>query len=168
LANAELLPTAHGGFPRQEISAITPVKSTLLAVALLATALASPSRGESYEPTAHIGEFLRQFATAYQAGDQEWIRSAVDPDGIVDEAKAPYFGFLGPKEGGEPITGLAVVAAPNNYQLPNSLLDFSIEPTIPVDFIITFTRTVAGAETTVRVPAGYRDGMIRLAGVRKK
>lgn len=144
------------------------MKSTLLAVTFLSALLASPSRGESYEPTAHIGEFLRQFATAYQAGDQEWIRSAVDPDGIVQEAKAPYFGFLGPKEGGEPITGLAAVAAPDNYQLPNSLLNFAIDPTIPVDFIITFKRNVAGVETTVQVPAGYRDGKIRLAGVRKK
>lgn len=33
------------------------MKSTLLAVALLATALASPSRSESYKPTAQIGDF---------------------------------------------------------------------------------------------------------------
>ena len=92
----------------------------------------------------------------------------MDPDGIIEEAKAPYFGFLGPKEGGEPITDLAAVAAPDNYQLPNSLLDFAIDPTIPVDFIITFKRNVAGVETTMQVPAGYRDGRIRLVGIRKK
>lgn len=144
------------------------MKSPLLAVTFLSALLVSPGRSEIYEPTAQIGEFLRQFATAYQAGDREWVRSAVDPDGIVEEAEAPYFGFLGPKEGGELITGLSVVAAPDNYQLPNSLLDFAIQPTIPVDFIITFKRNVAGVETTVQVPAGYRDGMIRLAGIRKR
>jgi hypothetical protein len=144
------------------------MKSSLLAVAFMATLLASPARCANYEPTAQIGEFLRQFAAAYQTGDHEWIRSAVDPEGVIEEAQGPYFGFLGPKDGGEPIADLAAVAAPDNYQLANTLLDFAIEPTIAVDFIITFKRTVAGVETTVRVPAGYRDGKIRLAGVRKQ
>jgi len=144
------------------------MKHALLALTLLATALASPARCANYEPTAQIGEFLRQFATAYQTGDREWIRSAVDPEGVIQEAQGPYFGLLGPKDGGEPIADLAAVAAPEKYQPPNSLLDFAIEPTIPVDFIITFKRTVAGVETTVKVPAGYHDGKIRLAGIRKQ
>ena len=131
---------------------------------LLLTSL-NPLRAETYSPTSKIGDFLKSFERAYRAGDQEWIQSAVDREGIIEEVKAVYFGLLGPsKDRTVVISNLHAVAAPDGYVLPNSVLDFKIEPTIPVDFILTFQR----GETTIRVPAGYRDGMIRLAGIKKK
>lgn len=137
-----------------------------LLLSLVGGFLLSPSASyaESYAPTAHIGAFLRAFEKAYRAGDGEWFRSAVDKEGIVAEATAAYFSLLGPTRSPDEITHLSVAAAPENYQPPNSLLDFAVESTIPVDFIITFHRN----ETTIRVPAGYRDGKIWLAGLKRK
>lgn len=121
-------------------------------------------KAEDYTPTAHIGEFLKRFEKAYRAGDKEWIRSAVDRAGIIEQARDAYFGLLGPNDNATDISGLSVSAAPEGYILPNSLLDIDIEPTIPVDFILTFKRQ----ETTFRIPAGYRDGKIWLVGIKKK
>ena len=138
---------------------------SLIATALLFVAPLSPLSAETYIPTSKIGDFLRTFEKAYRTGDLEWIRSAVDKDGIIEEVKPMYFGLLGPTTDKKiVISDLCAVAAPEKYTLPNSLLDFEIESTIPVDFILTFQR----GETTIRVPAGYRDGKIRLAGIKKK
>ena len=144
------------------------MKTTLHMMLLLCILPIVPARGETYSPTDKIGEFIRSFDRAYRAGDLEWIQSAVDKGGIIEEVKAAYLGFLGPKQGGEDISGLTVVAAPANYKLPNSLFDYDIESTIPVDFIITFQRTLGELETTIKVPAGYRDGQIWLTGVKRK
>lgn len=142
---------------------------TILATFVLVTAAIIPSvEGAIYVPTPKVGEFLRQFEKAYRSGDQEWIQSAVDKGGVIEEAKAIFFGFLGPKDDGEAIYDLKVIAAPEDYKPPNSLLDTEIDPTIPVDFIITFKRIVGGLETTIKVPAGYRDGMIWLSGIKKR
>jgi len=142
---------------------------TILATFVLVTAAIIPSvEGAIYVPTPKVGEFLRQFEKAYRSGDQEWIQSAVDKEGVIEEAKAIFFGFLGPKNDGEAIYDLKVIAAPEDYKPPNSLLDTEIDPTIPVDFIITFKRMVGGLETTIKVPVGYRDGMIWLSGVKKR
>ena len=92
----------------------------------------------------------------------------IDNAGIIKEAKGPCLGLLGPKAGGEAISDLKVVSAPEKYQLSNTLLEFEIEATIPVDFILTFKRSVGDIETTIKVPAGYRDGKIWLAGVKRK
>jgi len=144
------------------------MRPTLLFALLLCMTSIMPTNAETYTPTSKIGEFMSSFERAYRAGDTEWIQTAVDRDGIIEEAKAVYFSFLGPKQGGESISGLAVVAAPRDYKLSNSLLNIEIESTIPVDFIINFQRTLGAWETTVKVPAGYRDGKIWLAGVKKK
>ncbi len=144
------------------------MKNLLTLAALHGAFLALPVCAEVYAPTVSIGEFLRQFEKAYRAGDSEWIRSAVDQEGIIQEAAGPYFGFLGPKQGGETITHLVAVAAPEHYRLPNTLLDVEIEPTLQVDFILTFSRTVGGLQTDIKVPAGYRAGHIWLAGIKKK
>jgi hypothetical protein len=37
-----------------------------------------------------------------------------------------------------------------------------------VDFIITFTRMLGEVKTTIKVPAGYRNGKIWLVGIKKK
>jgi|GEM_PF-5821748 len=144
------------------------MRPTLLFALLLCMTSIMPTNAETYTPTSKIGEFMSSFERAYRAGDTEWIQTAVDRDGIIEEAKAVYFSFLGPKQGGESISGLAVVAAPRDYKLSNSLLNIEIESTIPVDFIINFQRTLGAWETTVKVPAGYRDGKIWLAGIKKK
>jgi len=47
-------------------------------------------------------------------------------------------------------------------------LDAKVEPALPVDFIITFKRMTGKFETTIKVPAGYRDGNIWLAGIKEK
>lgn len=141
---------------------------TVFSSETLAIAEAVLAAGErTYTGTGRIGEFLRQFERAYRAGDRAWIESAVDRDGVVADLKPMYLGLLGPKEGGESLSNLAVVPVPANYRLPNSLGDQPLAPTIPVDFLIRFTRTVGQVETTVTVPAGYRDGVIWLVGVKK-
>ncbi|MFO0962171.1 MAG: serine hydrolase domain-containing protein [Phycisphaerales bacterium] len=122
------------------------------------------ARRSNYAGTARVGEFLAQFERAYRAGDRAWIESAVDRPGAQHPLMPAYLGLLGPKEGGESITNLAVVAAPAGYRLPNSVTQEKLEPSIPVDFLIRFTRMVGQVETTVTVPAGYRDGTIWMAG----
>ena len=138
------------------------------AVALLCFATTTEAAGEEYVSTNRVGEFLRRFEAAYLAGDIECVTSMIDRGGVLEEAKGAFFGLLGPKTGGEAITDLKVVSAPKNYALRNSLLDFEIEPTIPIDFLLTFTRVIADVETKIQVPAGYRDGRIWLAGVKRK
>lgn len=145
------------------------MKAIVTTIALVCSAsVVFPARAAVYTPTAQVGEFLRQFEKAYKAGDQEWIQSAVDDPGVIEEAKAIFFGFLGPKERGEFISDLRVIAATEDYKLPNSLIDAEIAPTIPVDFIVVFTRKTGEFETTIKVPVGYRDGKIRIAGIKKK
>jgi hypothetical protein len=143
------------------------MKTTTWLLALICAAALSPAQGAVYAPTSKVGEFLRQFEKAYREGDQEWLQSAVDKDGMIDEAKAFFLGILMPKEAGETITDLKAVPTPDGYQLPNSLIDIKIAPTIPVDFLITFTRNIGGVETTIKIPAGYRDDKIWFAGVEK-
>ncbi len=130
----------------------------------LAAASLTPLNAETYVPVSAVGDFLRSFEKAYRSGDKEWIRSAVDRDGIVEEARSIYFGLLGPNEPAGEIKHLRIVAAPEGYALSNSLLDFEVAPTIPVDFLLVFERK----ETTIRIPAGYRDGKIWLVGMRRK
>jgi len=130
----------------------------------MAVASLAPLHAETYVPVSEVGSFLRGFEKAYRAGDKEWIRSAVDKDGIVEEARSFYFGLLGPNKPGETLSHLRVVAAPEGYVLSNSLLDFQVAPTIPVDFLLVFERQ----ETTIRIPAGYRDGKIWLVGIKRK
>lgn len=144
------------------------MKSVLAAIALVCAAIISPVQGAVYAPTAKVGEFLRQFEKAYRSGDREWIHSAVDQDGVIEEAKALFFGFLGPKKEGEVISDLKAMAAPEDYKLTNSLLDGEIDSTIPVDFILTFTRRTGEFDTTIKVPVGYRDGNIWLVGIKRK
>ncbi len=149
------------------------MKAIITAIAIICSVSIAPARAAIYTPTAQVGEFLRQFEKAYKAGDQEWIRSAVDKDGVVEEAKAIFFGFLGPKESGESIADLKAIAAPADYKLPdyklpNSLIDTEIDSTIPVDFILIFTRKTGEFETTIKVPVGYREGKIWLVGIKKK
>ncbi len=144
------------------------MKAIITAIAIICSVSIVPARAAIYTPTAQVGEFLRQFEKAYKAGDQEWIRSAVDKDGVVEEAKAIFFGFLGPKEDGESIADLKAIAAPADYKLPNSLIDTELDSTIPVDFILIFTRKTGDFETTIKVPVGYREGKIWLVGVKKK
>jgi hypothetical protein len=57
---------------------------------------------------------------------------------------------------------------PPDFKVANTLLDYEIESSLPIDFILTFKRTLGGLETTIKVPTGYRDGKIRLAGIWKK
>jgi len=140
----------------------------ILTILMMCVVIMAPAKGAIYLPTEKAGEFLRQFEKAYNTGDREWIESAIDKEGVIEEAKAVFLGFLGPKDGGETITGLSAIAAPEVYQVSNTLLDVEIEPTIPVDFILTFKRTVGGLETTIKVPVGYRDGKIWISGVKKK
>ncbi len=144
------------------------MKRIAFAIQLLWMIMIVPAMGEVYSPTGRIGEFLKAFERAYRAGDSEWIRGAIDKDGVIEDAKPAYLGFLGPKEGGEAIMELAVIAAPHDYQMPNTLLDVKIDPTIPVDCLITFKRVIGGLETSIQVPVGYRDGIIWLAGIKKK
>lgn len=144
------------------------MRSVLSIVAILCADFSVLARGEAYAPTSQVGDFLRQFEKAYRAGDMESILSMIDKAGIIEEAKGPFLGFLGPKAGGEAISDLKVVSAPEKYQLSNTLLKFEIEATLPVDFILTFKRSVGDVETTIKVPAGYRDGKIWLAGVKRK
>jgi hypothetical protein len=136
----------------------------LWVVMFLASAPLTQLNAETYVPVSAKGNFLRGFEKAYRSGDKEWIRSAVDKDGIVEEARSIYFGLLGPNDSAGAITNLRVMAAPEGYVMPNSLLDFQVAPTIPVDFLLVFERQ----ETTIRVPAGYRDGKIWLVGIKKK
>ena len=144
------------------------MRSVLVIVAIFCSYFSVLARGEAYAPTSRVGEFLRQFEKACRVGDMECIRSMIDRGGVIEEAKGPFFGFLGPKAGGEAISDLKVVSAPEKYVLRNSLLDLEIEAKIPVDFILMFTRTVAELETTIKVPVGYRDGKIWLVGVKRK
>jgi hypothetical protein len=144
------------------------MKSIIAISALVSAAIITSVNGEVYSPTSKAGEFLRQFEKAYSLGDQEWIQSAVDKEGIIEELKPVFFSFLGPKKEGESISELRILAVPEGYKLQNSLLNAEIDPTIPVDFIITFTRTMGEVETTIKVPVGYRDGMIWFAGIKKK
>jgi hypothetical protein len=144
------------------------MKAIITAIAIMSSVSTAPTWAAIYTPTAQVGEFMRQFEKAYRAGDQEWIRSAVDKDGIAEEVKATFFGFLGPKEGGESIADLKAIAAPADYKLPNSLIDTEIDSTIPVDFILIFTRKTGDFETTIKVPVGYREGKIWLVGIKKK
>jgi len=144
------------------------MKQYLATIGLLCAASISQVRGDVYSPTAKVGEFLRQFEEAYRAGDKEWIQSAVDDAGVIEEAKAIFFGFLAPKEDGEVIFNLKAMAATENYKIPNTLIDEEIEPTIAVDFIISFTRMSGEFETTIKVPAGYKGGTIWLVGIKKK
>lgn len=144
------------------------VKTIISTIAMGCVASFTPVLGADYTPTGKAGEFLRHFEKAYRAGDQEWIQSAVDKAGMIEEAKSVFFGFLGPKKDGEVISNLKIIAAPEDYKLPNSLIDIEIEPTIPVDFIITFMRMTGEFETTIKVPVGYRDGKIWLVGIKKK
>jgi len=140
------------------------------AFAMAEAALASraaASRGPTYIGTDRIGEFLRQFERAYRAGDRAWIESAMDSEGMAADLKPLYLGLLGPRQGGEVLSNLVAVPAPTDFRLPNSLSDEPLLPTIPVDFLVRFTRTVGQVETTVTVPAGYRDGVIRLVGAKK-
>lgn len=144
------------------------MRAIITAIAFMCSAVMVPARAAAYIPTAQVGDFLRQFEKAYKAGDQEWIRSAVDKDGVIKEAKEFFFGFLSPKEGGESIADLRVMAAPADYKLSNSLIDEEIDATLPVDFIVIFKRKTGDFETTIKVPAGYRDGKIWLVGIKKK
>ncbi len=145
------------------------MKATVTTIALMCSvSIVVSARAAVYTPTAQVGTFLRQFEKAYKAGDQEWIQSAVDDPGVIEEAEAIFFAFLGPKERGESISDLRVIAAPEDYELPNSLIDAEIAPTIPIDFIVVFTRKTGEIETIIKVPVGYRDGKIRIAGIKKK
>jgi hypothetical protein len=144
------------------------MKAIIVTIGLLFAASYNPTLAAEYSPSPKIGDFLRQFEKAYRVGDQEWIQSAVDEGGVLEEAKAVFFSFLGPKKEGETISNLTVVAAQDGYDLPNSLIDTEIAPTIPVDFIITFTRMLGEVKTTIKVPAGYRNGKIWLVGIKKK
>lgn len=141
---------------------------TLPALVALLWSIATNAPGENYSPTAEVGEFLRKFERAYTSGDSEWILGAVDKEGVHQEAQDLFLSILGPKDGGETISGLAVTAAPADFKVANTLLDYEIEASLPIDFILTFRRTLGGLETTIKVPAGYRNGKIRLAGIRKK
>ncbi len=87
------------------------MKSILFGMLVLCATMAHPASGGVYSPTSNVGEFLRQFERACNAGDEEWIRSAVDKEGVVAEGEAVFFGIMGPKEGGESISELSVVAA---------------------------------------------------------
>ena len=153
--------------PRRS-AAINTMKSIIAIFAVVSAGIIPSAKGAIYSPTPKAGEFLRQFEKAYRSGDLEWIQSAVDKEGIIAEAKDIFFGFLGPKKEGEAISDLRILAAPEGYKLQNSLLDAEIDPTIPVDFIITFTRMTGEVKTTIKVPVGYRDGMIWFAGIKKK
>ena len=144
------------------------MKLIITAMAILCSVSSHPVRADVYIPTVQAGEFLRQFEKAYHAGDQEWIRSAVDKDGIVEEARALFYGFLGPVAGGESISDLKIMAAPTDYKLPNSVTDTELESTIPVDFLLVFTRKTGEFDTTIKVPVGYRDGTIWLVGIKRK
>lgn len=144
------------------------MKQKLILIAILYSAFVNMAKSAEYVPTSKMGEFLTQFENAYKAGDREWINSAVDKEGIIEEAKRIFFAFLGPKKEGETITNLKVVAAPEGYKLPNTLVDVEIEPTIPVDSIIHFTRITGEFETNIKVPVGYRDGSIWFVGIKKK
>jgi hypothetical protein len=144
------------------------MKPQPILIALLCAAFINTVKAVEYTPTTKMGEFLTQFENAYKTGDQEWIQSAVDKDGVIDEAKRLFYGFLSPKKKGQPITNLKVIAAPADYKLPNTLIDIEIESTIPVDSIIQFTKMTGEFETTIKVPIGYRDGKIWFVGIKKK
>lgn len=69
------------------------MNAIITAAAIICSFTILPTRAAVYTPTAQVGEFLRQFEKAYTEGDHEWIRSAVDKEGVVEVAKAIFFGF---------------------------------------------------------------------------
>ena len=151
------------------------MNTKLFRLLLLCSALTISAHGDVYAPTTSVGQFLKLFEAAYTAGDSEWFHSAVDREGIIDEAKISYFSYLGSEDrsailgatdNDRIISNLRVIAAPSDYELSSPINN--VEPTINVDFLIKYTRSIGGGKIGVTIPVGYRDEKIYLVGIKRK
>ncbi len=134
------------------------------------SAFASLVHADVYTPTDQVGEFARQFEKAYRAGDRAWVQSAIDKAGVIEEMKASYYASRGPENGGGSLSDFKVTEAPSDFKmpsLPSRHFDFQIKPTIPVKYLMIFTRKTSESEITIRIPIGYRDGQIWIVGIQK-
>ncbi len=135
-----------------------------ISVAILSLGLSIIASGEVYKPTYNVGEFLRGFKKAYESNDAEWLKSAVDREGIIKEEQPYYDLILTPNESYQLRGNPSIRFQYYSYNMaPNSKSKIEVEPTIPIDFKIDYQ--LGGL--SISLPCGHRDGKIFICGVRK-